>query len=328
MKKSIVTGGAGFIGSHLSDLLLKNNHELIIIDNLSSGNLKNIKHLIGLENVNFVDEDLNDLHHSSEIFDGIDYVFHLAGLGDIVPSIEKPKLYFQANYMGTLNLLKCLKDKNIKKFVYAASSSCYGIAEVPTSENNRISPQYPYAMSKYQAEELIFHWNKVYGLNVNSIRIFNAYGTRSRTSGAYGAVIGTFLKQKLANHPFTVVGDGNQKRDFIYVTDLAEAFYKAAVIEEVNGEIFNIGNGHPRSINELVKLLGGDVVYIPKRPGEPDVTHADITKANKMLDWSPKISLEDGIKIVLENIDYWEDAPLWTPKKIETETETWFKYLS
>ena len=326
--KSIVTGGSGFIGSHLVDLLVENNHNVIVIDNHSSGNKKNVSHLLDNPLVTIIEEDINNLSEDMDLFENTDYVFHLAGIGDIVPSIENPEKYFKANVSGTLKILQCVQKLDLKKFVYAASSSCYGIASTPTDESAEISPQYPYAMSKYQAEELIFHWNKVYGLNVNSIRIFNAYGTRSRTSGAYGAVIGTFLKQKLANHPFTVVGDGNQKRDFIYVTDLAEAFFRAAVVEEVNGEIFNIGNGHPRSINELVKLLGGDVVYIPKRPGEPDVTHADITKANKMLDWSPKISLEDGIKIVLENIDYWEDAPLWTPKKIETETETWFKYLS
>jgi UDP-glucose 4-epimerase len=172
------------------------------------------------------------------------------------------------------------------------------------------------------------HWYQVYGLRANSIRIFNAYGTRSRTTGAYGAVIGTFLKQKLSGHPYTVVGDGNQKRDFIYVTDLVKAFFQAATNEEVIGEIFNIGNSNPRSINELVSLLGGEIVYIPKRPGEPDVTHADISKANDLLGWSPEISLEDGIKIVLENIDYWADAPLWTPDKIDIETKSWFRYMS
>lgn len=326
--KSIVTGGSGFIGSHLVDLLVENGHEVVIIDNLSSGNISNIKHLESLSNVIFAEKDLNELDSGMAIFDNTDYVFHLAGLGDIVPSIENPRKYFVANYMGTLNLLRVIQDLNLKKFVYAASSSCYGLADVPTKETDPIDTKYPYAISKYQAEQLIMHWYQVYGLRANSIRIFNAYGTRSRTTGAYGAVIGTFLKQKLSGHPYTVVGDGNQKRDFIYVTDLVKAFFQAATNEEIIGEIFNIGNSNPRSINELVSLLGGEIVYIPKRPGEPDVTHADISKANDLLGWSPEISLEDGIKIVLENIDYWADAPLWTPDKIDIETKSWFRYMS
>lgn len=326
--KSIVTGGSGFIGSHLVDLLVKNDHEVVIIDNLSSGNIANIKHLENLPNVSFIEKDLNELDSRMSIFKNTDYVFHLAGLGDIVPSIENPTKYFIANYMGTLNLLTTIQNLNLRKFIYAASSSCYGLAEVPTSEDNQIDTKYPYAITKYQAEQLTMHWHSVYGLKANSIRIFNAYGTRSRTTGAYGAVIGTFLKQKLSGHPYTVVGDGNQKRDFIYVTDLVKAFFLAATHDEVIGEIFNIGNSNPRSINELVSLLEGDVVYIPKRPGEPDITHADITKAKNLLNWSPEISLEDGIKIVLENIEYWADAPLWTPEKIDNETKSWFKYMS
>tara|TARA_B100000989_G_scaffold109397_1_gene80281 strand:- start:1085 stop:2071 length:987 start_codon:yes stop_codon:yes gene_type:complete len=328
MKKSIVTGGAGFIGSHLVDLLIEHNHEVVIIDNLASGNLKNIEHLKNTKSVCLIESDINNIESNNKDIQNADFVFHLAGLGDIVPSIENPTKYFYANYFGTLNLLEALKDIDIKKFVYAASSSCYGIADIPTNENNKIDPKYPYALSKYQAEQLIFHWHKVYGLKANSIRIFNAYGTRSRTTGAYGAVIGTFLKQKLSDHPFTVVGDGNQRRDFIYVTDLAKAFLKAAEIEDIEGEVFNVGNSNPRSINELVSLLQGEVIFIPKRPGEPEITHADITKAKNLLNWQPEISLEDGIKLVLKEIEYWQEAPLWTPEKIEIETQSWFKYLS
>ena len=180
--KSIVTGGSGFIGSHLVDILVENDHEVVIIDNLSSGNIANIKHLKNLPNVILVEKDLNALDSQMSIFKNTDYVFHLAGLGDIVPSIESPRKYFAANYMGTLNLLRAVQDLNLKKFVYAASSSCYGLADVPTSETNQIDTRYPYAISKYQAEQLIMHWHQVYGLKANSIRIFNAYGTRVRTT--------------------------------------------------------------------------------------------------------------------------------------------------
>ena len=161
--------------------------------------------------------------------------------------------------------------------VYAASSSCYGLAATPTDEAHPIAPQYPYALSKYQGEQAAFHWHRVYGLPVNSVCIFNAYGPRVRTTGAYGAVFGVFLRQKLAGKPFTVVGDGTQTRDFIYVTDVASAFL-AAARTGLRGERFNIGAGDPQSINRLVSLLGGEVVHVPKRPGEPDCTFADIGK--------------------------------------------------
>ena len=174
-------------------------------------------------------------------------------------------------------------------------------------------PQYPYALSKYQGEQAVFHWNKVYKLPANSIRIFNAYGTRSRTSGAYGAVFGVFLKQKLAGKPFTVVGDGTQTRDFLYVTDIAQAFLRAAQTEKV-GEVWNLGAGNPQSVNRLVELLDGPVVYIPKHPGEPDCTWADITKIRRELKWGPTVSFEDGVARIMANIEYWREAPLWDPE--------------
>jgi len=210
--------------------------------------------------------------------------------------------------------------------VYAASSSCYGLAAVPTGENHPVAPQYPYALSKYMGEQAVLHWHHVYGLPVNVIRIFNAYGTRSRTSGAYGAVFGVFLRQKLAGKPFTVVGDGTQKRDFLYVTDVARAFLAAAESEKM-GEVWNLGAGNPQPVNRLVELLGGPVVYIPKRPGEPDCTWADITKIGRDLRWSPSVSFEEGVGRIIDNIDYWQEAPLWDPDSIAAATKTWFQFL-
>jgi len=170
------------------------------------------------------------------------------------------------------------------------------------------------------------HWGRVYKLPVNSIRIFNAYGTRSRTSGAYGAVFGVFLAQKLAGKPFTVVGDGTQRRDFIYVTDVARAFYLAATTDRVNG-IYNVGAGNPQSVNRLVELLGGDVVHLPKRPGEPECTWADISKIKLELGWEPRVSFEQGVGTMLKNIDYWRQAPVWDRQSIELATKTWFQFL-
>ena len=187
---------------------------------------------------------------------------------------------------GTAKVLSCAFKHKVKKFVYAASSSCYGVAQTPTSEDHVLDPLYPYALSKLMGEQLTMHWHNVYGLPVTSLRIFNAYGPRSRTSGSYGAVFGVFLKQKIESKPFTVVGDGSQKRDFLYVTDLVEAFLLAAKSDKQNS-VYNLGAGLPEAVNTLVELIGGDVTYIPKRPGEPDCTWADIEKIVKDLGWKP-----------------------------------------
>src|SRR5215475_3015900 len=268
---SVVTGGAGFIGSHMVDLLLERGYEVRVIDSLVGGNEANLEH--HKRNSRLIAEfrDIRDYQPKDKLFSAARHVFHFAGIGDIVPSIEDPAEYLSSNVQGTVSMLECARHAGVAKFVYAASSSCYGLASVPTSEEHVIAPQYPYALSKYLGELAVFHWNQVYGFPANSIRIFNAYGTRSRTSGAYGAVFGVFLRQKLAGKPFTVVGDGTQKRDFIYASDVAEAFLAAAETDKV-GEIYNLGAGNPQSVNRLIELLGGEVVYIPKRPGEPDCT--------------------------------------------------------
>ena len=324
---AIVTGGAGFIGSHMVDLLLERGFNVRVIDNFSGGSRKNLEHL--KENTEVIVEecDIRSLAPQDKIFTDAKFVFHFAGIGDIVPSIDRPIDYISTNMQGTAQVLECCRFSGIEKFVYAASSSCYGLAHVPTSEDHAIAPQYPYALSKYMGEVAVFHWHQLYGLPANSIRIFNAYGTRSRTTGAYGAVFGVFLRQKLAGKPFTVVGDGTQTRDFLYVTDVAEAFYRAADTK-ITGETYNLGAGKPQSVNKLVELLGGDVVYIPKRPGEPDCTWADITKITTELKWKQQVTFEEGVSQILDNIDYWRDAPLWDSESIAEATKTWFSMLS
>jgi UDP-glucose 4-epimerase len=326
-KTALVTGGAGFIGSHMVDLLLTRGYAVRAIDNLIGGREANVAHHAGRDDFLFRQEDIRACQEGDEIFDGVDYVFHFAGIGDIVPSIDRPLEYMSTNVQGTVQMLECARAAGVKKFVYAASSSCYGLAAVPTREDHPIAPQYPYALSKYQGEQAVFHWHQVYGLPVNSVRIFNAYGTRSRTSGAYGAVFGVFLKQKLAGKPFTVVGDGTQSRDFLYVTDVAEAFLAAAETD-MSCEVWNLGAGNPQTVNRLVELLDGPVVHIPKRPGEPDCTFADITKITSELGWRPKVSFEEGVARILAEIDYWRDAPLWDPDSIAQATSRWFKALS
>ena len=264
------------------------------------------------------------------MFVGVDWVFHLAALADIVPSIQKPQEYFRSNVDGTFSVLQAAKAANVKRFMYTASSSCYGIPDrFPTDEQADIRPEYPYALTKRLGEELALHWAKVYNLPVVSLCLFNVYGPRSRTSGTYGAVFGVFLGQKLAGKPYTIVGTGEQTRDFTYVTDIVDAFLTAAK-SDVVGERFNVGSEHTYSVNRLVDLLGGpdaEVVHIPKRPGEPDCTWADTKKINEMLDWHPKVTLEEGVQHILEHIDYWKKAPVWTPDTIQEATADWFKYL-
>ena len=327
MRTAVVTGGAGFIGSHMVDLLLAEGYRVHVIDNLVGGRLDNLAHHKGNPNLVFAQQDCRELKRDDPLFHGAEYVIHFAGIGDIVPSIERPVDYLSANVMGTVCVLEAARAASVKKFVYAASSSCYGLAATPTTESAPIQPQYPYALSKFVGEEAVLHWGQVYKLPVVSIRIFNAYGPRSKTTGAYGAVFGVFLAQKLAGKPFTVVGDGTQTRDFVFVTDLARAFYAAATSPKTQ-EIYNVGAGNPQSVNRLVELIGGPVIHIPKRPGEPDCTWADITKIRRELGWEPKISFPEGVATMLSHIDYWRNAPVWDPASIEAATKGWFAALS
>ncbi len=327
MMKSLVTGGCGFIGSHMVDRLLKEGHEVIVIDNCSTGRLGHLSHHKENRNLTIIQADICDYKQIEPVFENVDWVFHMAALADIVPSIQNPATYFHANVDGTFSVLQAAKASNVKRFMYTASSSCYGIPEAyPTKEDAAIRPEYPYALTKRMGEELALHWAQVYKLPVVSLRLFNVYGTRSRTSGTYGAVLGVFLGQKLAGKPYTIVGDGKQTRDFTYVTDIVDAFFTVAKSDVAN-EVFNIGSNHTYSINRLVELLEGEKVYIPKRPGEPDCTFADTSKVKNMLNWTPKITLEEGVKNILVNIEYWRKAPVWTPETIQEATVDWFKFL-
>lgn len=329
--KCFVTGAAGFIGSHLCDRLIGDGHEVIGLDDLSNGKLSNLDQVRRNPGFHMLLGDVvtgNIIDGDADIKD-IDWFFHLAAKADIVPSIERPADYHNVNVNGTVRALESARKMNVKKFIYAASSSCYGIPNrYPTDITQPCNPQYPYALSKLVGELYAHHWGRVYDLPVVSLRLFNVYGPRHRTSGAYGAVFGVFLSQLANQAPLTVVGKGDQLRDFTFVTDVVDAFVRAAETKE-RWPVYNVGSGKPKTINRLIELLGGkDRIELPLRPGEPPITHADIDVTINRLGWKPKVSFEEGIAIMRDLIPQFKDAPLWTKEKIEEATKPWFKALA
>lgn len=339
----IVLGGSGFIGSHLVDALLAQGRTVHVIDNTGDftgtpdgydllpsnlvhhyckDKLDGLPHNLTYENTDIREDDLD--------FTGADRVFHLAALADIVPSIENPVDYYDTNVTGTMRVLEAARKAKVKKVIYTASASCYGKEtfwkrgdEIYTSvaENFPVDPQYPYALTKFMGEQLVAHWANVYKLSCVSMRLFNVYGTRSRTQGAYGAMFGTFLAQRAHGKPLTIVGDGTQKRDFVHVSDVVRALIMAGNHEGV----FNVGTGLPTSVNYIAKLIGGETIHIPKRPGEPDRTCANISKIKEQMGWEPSVSLEEGIAELLKE-DFSQVVP-WTAEAIESTTKSWFEAL-
>jgi len=317
--KCLITGAAGGIGSHLCEMLIARGHDVVGLDNFSVGQFR----------APYITR--WDIAKDRPASGRYDWIFHLAALADIVPSIRHPVQYHTANVTGTVRMLEFARWNRAKRFIYAASSSCYGDRPpTPTTESAPIVCRYPYALTKYLGEQYALHYATTYGLPVLSLRLFNVYGPRFRTSGTYGAVFGVFLSQIANGRPCTVVGDGTQRRDFTYVSDVCQALIAAAEAPESScGQSYNVGTGYPRSINELVHLLGaGDnVVHIPWRPGEPAVTQADISRTTKAMLWAPAVTLEQGTAIMRELIPEFKTAPLWTPELIAEATKQWNQYL-
>ncbi len=298
--KSLVTGGAGFIGSNLVDELVDKGHKIIVLDNFSTGRRSNLKQH-SKRKVKIIKTDISKNKNLEKYFKKVDYVFHLAGKTSMVESLKKPKSYFQANVNGTLNLLKCIKKSNIKKFIYEASASCYGIPkEFPTKESSKIKTLSPYAYTKWIAEQLIMQEVKIRNFPANSLRFFNAYGPRLSVMGSYSSVFGIFLSQKITKKPLTIVGNGNQTRDFIHVKDLVKAIIKSAFSKKI-GKIYNVGSGTEVKINKVAEIIGGKKVYIPKRKGETERSLASIRKIKKDFNWKPKVTLENGLKDLLKD---------------------------
>jgi nucleoside-diphosphate-sugar epimerase len=292
MSKIIVTGGAGFIGSHIVDALINEGHEVHIIDNLSAGKKENINpkaifHLV----------DIRDKEKLMPIFVGTEYVFHEAAIPRVQYSIENPIETNEVNVIGLLNVLEVSKLNNIKRFIFASSSSIYGNCEqLPLEESFLVNPLSPYAAHKYIGEIYCKLWSRIYKIETVCLRYFNVYGPRMDPEGAYPLAIGYFLKRLKEGKTLTITGDGQQTRDFTYITDVVKANLLAMKSEKIDqGEVINIGGGQRHSINEVASLIGGEIEYIEPRI-EPHDTEADITKAKKLLNWEPKVDLKEGIK--------------------------------
>jgi UDP-glucose 4-epimerase len=293
MKKAIVTGGAGFIGSNLVDKLIEQGVEVTILDNLSTGKKENIN-----PKANFINCDISTAPETDMLFyiNGADVVFHLAALARVQPSIEDPISFNEVNVKGTLNVLLAAHKAKVKRVVYSASSSCYGDAtKFPTPEEHSTNPLSPYGLQKYVGEQYCKMFSEVYGLDTVSLRYFNVYGERMNLEGAYCLVLGIFAQQMLKGKPLTINNDGEQRRDFTYVGDVVNANILAATHkEQLKGEAFNIGNGNNFSVNEVADMLGGEKVK-GNTVIEPFKTLADNSKALLMLDWDPQGNLPTWI---------------------------------
>ena len=290
--KCLVTGGAGFIGSNLVDKLIKDGHEVVIVDNMSTGKPENVN-----PNARFILGDIADVDKNwNEIFNGVDVVFHTAALARVQPSIDNPQEFDKVNVGGTLNMLKVSVDAGVKRFVYSASSSAYGDTDnLPQKETHPTDPLSPYGVQKMVGEIYCTMFPKVYDIETVSLRYFNVYGERQSLSGAYCLVMGIFAQQRLKGEPMTINGDGEQRRDFTYVGDVVDANIRAAMSHKVgNGEIINIGSCNNKSVNELADLIGGERAH--REPViEPFATLADNTKAKDLLGWEPKQNFEEWV---------------------------------
>tara|TARA_B100001564_G_scaffold137022_1_gene115024 strand:- start:1083 stop:1997 length:915 start_codon:yes stop_codon:yes gene_type:complete len=292
--KYVVVGGAGFIGSNIVDKLVEQNHEVVIIDNLSTGKMENVNPKASVEYIDICN--VNECSAMVEIMSGADALFLLAAKARVQPSIENPVEYEINNTIGTLNVLKCASDAGVRRVVYSASSSAYGNTEkLPSVESDPVNPLSPYGAQKYYGEVMCKMFSEVYGLETVSLRYFNIYGERQNVGGAYAMVIGIFVDQLLNGKPMTIRGDGEQRRDFTYVGDVVNANILASQSENVgNGEVINIGNGDNRSINDIADMIGGDRVNVDPVI-EPKATLADNSKAEKLLGWKPTQNIEDWV---------------------------------
>lgn len=293
--KALVTGGAGFIGSHIVDKLIEMNYDVIVIDNESSNSNTQFYWNDKASNYKY---DICDYEKTRSLYKNVDYVFHVAAKARIQATILDPIETIRTNSLGTINVLQCSKEANVKKVIYSSTSSAYGLNKVPNIETQANDCLNVYSISKTSGENLCLNYAKGFSLKTICLRYFNVYGDRQPTKGKYASVIGIFSEQSKNNKPLTVVGDGEQKRDFTHVSDVVNANIVAAtknIDEKYFGQIFNIGTGKNYSVNEIAKMFSENITYIPERLGEAKETLADISKAKNILGWQPKVTLVDWI---------------------------------
>ena len=293
--KSLVTGGAGFIGSNLVDRLLEIGHEVIVIDNEYSDAHDHFYWNDRAQNYKY---DIRDYKNTRPLYDGVDYVFHIAAEARIQPAIENPIEAVSINSVGTCTVLQCSREAGVKRVMYSSTSSGYGLNQTPNIENQPDDCLNPYSVSKVNGEKLCKMYTNLYGLPTICFRYFNVYGERQPLRGQYAPVIGIFLRQHAAGEPLTIVGDGNQRRDFTYVGDVVNANVISAISNIDSGafgEVYNIGTGTNYSINQIARMISNNTVNIAPRSGEARVSLANIRKICKTFGWEPKMKLEDWI---------------------------------
>ena len=294
MKKALVTGGAGFIGSNLVDRLIEDRIEVTVIDNESAGSNKNFYWNNKAKNYKY---DICDYENIKPLFKNVDAVFHLAAESRIQPSIENPLLTAKVNIIGTCNVLQSARENGVKRVIYSSTSSAYGKRQPPHQEEMRTDCLTPYSVSKVSGEEFCKLYYNLFGLETVVFRYFNVYGHRQPLKGQYAPVVGLFLEQYKQNLPMTIVGDGQQRRDFTHVNDIVDANILAAVSKnkDILGQVLNIGTGMNYNILDLVEIIGGEYKFIPPRLGESQISLADNRKAKKLLGWAPKKNLKKWI---------------------------------
>lgn len=310
-KKVLVTGGAGFIGSHIVDSLLDEGAQVVVLDNLASGKVENLSHC--LDKIKFIQKDLRDDIGLDEALEGVEYISHQAALRSVPKSVNDPFEYHDVNVSGTLKLFLKAMEKKVKRIAYASSSSVYGERDkFPERETDIAKPISPYAASKLMGEHYAYIFSKLYNIEIVSLRYFNVYGPRQSLEDEYAVVVPKFINCLKKNEPSPIYGDGRQERDFTYITNVVDANIQALTQQGVGEEVFNIANGVPHSVNYLLKVLKKimkkniEPEYLPLRPGDVRKTHADIKKAKRLLKWQPRIDFKEGL---IKTVEWFSKQP-------------------
>lgn len=293
--KSLVTGGAGFIGSNLVDRLIEMGHEVVVIDNEYSDVHEQFYWNPKAQNYKY---DIRDYENTRQLYDGVDYVFHIAAEARIQPAILNPIEAVSINSVGTCTVLQCAREAGVKRVVYSSTSSGYGMNQSPNVETQSDDCLNPYSVSKVNGEKLCKMYTSLYGLPTILFRYFNVYGERQPLKGQYAPVVGIFLRQRAVGEPLTIVGDGNQRRDFTHVRDVVQANILAAIKEvdsDAFGQVYNVGTGNNYSVNQIARMISDNTINIAPRPGESRVTLANNQKLRRTFGWEPTVKLEDWI---------------------------------